>query len=214
MSHSIHVNLFVKTEMRSAAPVRGRIMALIAAGALAGTFGVFALVLRTLVGSVESDLLRTDVERERLDPQHKQILSLQSRLQTMKAGLSQLGYCRAGRLAWGETLTRLPSHVPGTVQFLELRHFYPPHPQSAPGTPLLAPTNRVETGRLVLNGRTTSSDSVAELLASFRRPPLDTLLSQARIPPGAFRQEPRRPGSTLEALLFEIEVECPPRRFE
>lgn len=214
MSHPIHVNLFIKGEMRSAAPVRLRVVASVAAGFLAGLFAVLALVLRTVIGGVESSLLEAEVEKERLSQPHKDFLTLKTEMEAAKAGLTQLGFFRTARLEWGTVLGELPRQVPASVQFLELRHFYPPFPQSPPGSPLLAPTNRVETGRVVLNGRTTDSDSVASLLEAFHKPPLDALLVQAKIPPGAFRQEPRRQDNDVEALLFEVDAVCPPRRFE
>jgi len=214
MSHPIHVNLFLKSEMRSAAPVRFRVMAPVAAFVLAAIVLVLALVLRSSIGEVQSDLSRVQLEIKQLEPRHQDFKALTASWRTANAGLEQLRFFKSARLEWGAVLQALPQHVPASVQFLEFQHSYPPLPQPAPGAQLLASTNRLETGRVVVSGRTTSSDSVALLLAACREPPLNALLEQAKVPPGAFRQEPRRTLPDAEVLLFDLESECPPRRFE
>lgn len=214
MTSSLHVNLFVRAEMRSPAPVRLRVMAPVLAAALAAAFGILALMLRTLLAGTESDQIQTDQQKEGLAPRHQAVLELNARIATATAGLQQIERYRNARLEWSETLQALPAQVPGNLQFLEFTHDYPPQTQSAPGTPLLVPTNRVETGRVRISGRTTDSQSVALLLAAFRSPPLNRLLGEARVPPGAFRQEPRRRDSVPDVLLFDMDAICPPRRFE
>jgi hypothetical protein len=194
--------------------VRARIMVPVAAVFAVGAFGVFALFLRTRLGVLGSEELFANAEKERLGPAHRTYLALRSETEDTQAGLKQLGFFRCARNPWGEVLMALPDRVPASVQFTLLQHSYPPQPSASPLAPLPAPTNRVESGTVLLRGRTSNTEEVGALLEALGRPPFDALFAKAEIPPGAIKQELRREPGEPETLLFDIEIACHPRRFE
>lgn len=214
MSKHLHINLFVRSEMRSPAPVRLRVMAPVLAFAVAAGFGIFAMVIHTVLVGVHSEQLHIDQEKSKAIPRHKNFEEMNARLESLETGLQQLELFLNARLEWGETLLHLADAVPEDLQFQELALSYPKLSQSAPGSNLVMPTNMVERGRFVINGRTSNNESVEVLLNALRVPPLDKLLGLAEVPPNALRHEPSQKDSTLDVSLFEMTADCPPRRFE
>ncbi len=214
MSRAIHVNLFLKSEQLSAAPVRMRVLAPIAAGFLAGGVLVGAVVVRAMLNMAHSDELALSIEKDRLTGPFEELQGVERLTKSVDAGLRQLGFHRNARITWGRALEVLPNHIPETVQLRDLRFAHPGLPQAMPTTPLPAPTNRVETSRLTLSGRTIDSDSVEAMLQALRSETFAAWFERVDIPPGAFRPEDRRTGSENAALLFELRAVCHPRRFE
>ncbi len=214
MSRAIHVNLFLKSEQLSPAPVRMRVLAPIAAGFVAGSFLVGAVVARAILNMAHSGELALSIEKERLAGPYEELLRVERRATSVAAGLRQLGYLRDARIPWGRALELLPNHIPETVQLRDLRYAHPALPQAMSTTPLPAPTNRVEESRLTLSGRTADSESVEAMLKALRSETFAPWFERVDIPPGAFRSDDRRTGSGTAALLFELRAVCHPRRFE
>ncbi len=214
MSRVIHVNFLSKAEQRSAAPVRMRVIAPLAAGFLAGAFVVGAVVLRGVLNSTHAAELALSIDEDRLITPFEESEEVERRAKSVEAGLQQLGFYRAARITWGRTLETLPDVIPETAQLRELRLAYPTLPQAMPTTRLPAPTNRVETARMTFSGRTIDSDSVETILQALRSARFEDRFERVEIPPGAFRPEDRRTGSDGAALLFELRAFCHPRRFE
>jgi Tfp pilus assembly protein PilN len=136
------------------------------------------------------------------------------------AALTQLGFYRASRIRFGDTLMRLPQHVPESIQFTELR-VPPPPPLPAPDPALKVqppgPTNLVEAVTLRIAGRvgsSASSEAVRSLLDALRQPAYTNLIRKAEIPKGAFRQDSVRGPAARESILFEITCACGERRFK
>lgn len=220
MSASLHLNLLRDDERFSPSPIRPRVMLpLLAALSVLG-LGVWWLLLTVYVGNAGHEKRLQEEHCAELKPAFEQVLALRAREKEARAVFNQLSLYRTSRLCFGDALTRLPQHVPATVQFTELR--VPPPPPLPPLDPSLkvqplGPTNLVEAVTLRLAGRVgsdASSQAVRALLDALRQPAYTNLIRAAEIPKGAFRQDTVRGAASRETVLFEILCDCGERRFK
>ncbi len=214
MSYPIHVNLLLKSEQRSPAPVRAKVMVPAFALLFFGAFLVWSFYIRSRTEVYASREASVNNEIERKTPAHREYLDLKAATSDTEAGLEQLGYFSNARIAWAEALEALARATPDTVQFTQINHSYPPQPSASPLAPLPAPTNRVEKGTVLLRGRMSHTAGVAELLEELKKEPFTELFSEVEVPPGAVKQEPRLDETAMETMLFDIRIEVDPRRFE
>ncbi len=226
MSASLHLDLLTDEEHVSSSPVRLRVMVpmltLLAVLAIAVWWSFF--VLRLHAATLQKIKLEANVAG--LKPAHAEVVRLRAQEKECAAALQQLGFYRNARIRFGETFARLAEHVPADLQLIELRV---PPPQQPPQqqqlsadpkkkTPLLGPTNVLETVTLRLAGRAggeNPSEAINRLLQALRTPAFTNLILSAETPKGAFRQDTTtKASSNRDELLFEITCGCVPRRFE
>ena len=220
MNASLHLNLLKDDERFTSSPIRPRIMIpLLTLLSVAGLGVWWLLLTERLSGAVHEKAIR-EAHCAELTPARNQVLSLRAREKEARAALTQLDFYRASRIRCGDTLMRLPQHVPESIQFTELRVPLPP-PLPAPDPKLkvqpLGPTNLVEAVTLRLAGRVSSSSSsetVRSLLDALHQPAYTNLIRAAEIPKGAFRQDSVRNPEARESILFEITCDCVERRFK
>ena len=220
MNASLHLNLLKDEERFSSSPIRPRVMIpLLAVLSVAG-FGVWWLLLTERLSHDAHEKAIQEAHCAELKPALNQVLSLRAREKEARAALTQLGFYRASRIRFGDTLMRLPQHVPESIQFTELR-VPPPPPLPAPDPALKVqppgPTNLVEAVTLRIAGRvgsSASSEAVRSLLDALRQPAYTNLIRKAEIPKGAFRQDSVRGPAARESILFEITCACGERRFK
>lgn len=220
MNASLHLNLLKDEERFSSSPIRPRVMIpLLAVLSVAG-FGVWWLLLTVRLSSATHEKAVQEAHCAELKPALNQVLTLRAREKEVRAALTQLGFYRTSRIRFGDTLMRLPQHVPASIQFTELRVPLPP-PLPAPDPKLKVqppgPTNLVEAVTLRIAGRVGSSasdEAVRSLLDALRQPAYTNLIRKAEIPKGAFRQDSVRGPAARESILFEITCDCGERRFK
>ena len=217
MSAPLHLDLLKDDERLNSSPIRLRFMMPLIACTVTLCLIVWWLLLCVHSHSqtqLKQELLQTIAT---LAPVHASVLATRAQEEEALAVLRQLALYKNSRVLYGDALSRLAGHVPENIQFTELRIPTPPPPPSDPQHPAAAPTNTVEQVSLRIAGRTAgerSSESVDALLATLRTPAFTNLIRSAVIPKGAFRQDIARDPNNREALLFEIQCECTPRRFE
>lgn len=220
MSAVLHLDLLTPQEHLSSKPVRLRVMVpLVALLALAGIlvwWGLFVFRLHAAV--LQKSALSTDIES--LKKTHQEVLQLRADEKEHLATIQQFALYRHSQLRFGDIFKQLADCVPGTMQLTELRIPLPPPPLMPvvpKGGQVLGPTNKTESVTLKLAGRASGehpSLSVKMLLDTISTPSFSNLIQRAEIPKGAFRQDTIRGASKQDSLLFEINCECTPRRFE
>jgi len=217
MSASLHLDLLNDDERFSSSPIRLRVMA-----PLCGFF----LVVGTLVAWMLTEIQARSLSSQKntyessvsdCKPAHAETLRLRLLEKEMTASLQQLAFYRASQMRFGETLARLPEHVPFFLQLTELRVPLP-SPLIDPLKPALGPTNTFENVTLRLAGKAGGdrpTEAVNALLKALNSAPVFTnLIRSAEIPKGAFRQDTSRLTSGRDMLLFEINCQCSCRRFQ
>ncbi len=220
MNASLHLNLLKDAERFSSSPIRPRVMIPLLAILSAAGLGVWWMLLTVRLGNAVHEKMVREASCAELKPALNQVLELRAREKEAYAALAQLGFYRASIIRFGDTLMRLPQHVPESIQFTELR--VPPPPPMPPPDPTtkvqpLGPTNLVEAVTLRIAGRassSTSSEAVRSLLDALRQPAYSNLIRKAEIPKGAFRQDSARGPGSRESILFEITCDCGERRFK
>lgn len=168
---AIHVNLLRENEVLSSSPVRIRVMLpvammLAAAGMVLWWLIVYGAVLlnTTSISSLENDVAAKKAE-------HQKILDQMNEANELETELEQLGYYRAARRPWGETLAHLAEVIPLKVQLTRLAIPPPPpqnlaNPKSPKLPPLWGPDTTPEKVTLILAGRTTKETPVISMMES------------------------------------------------
>jgi hypothetical protein len=217
MSTPLHLNLLKDEERFSPNPVRLRVMLpMLSVLAALGCLIWWALLgLRAHSQTTTQERLTKTLQDMRTS--HATVLDLHAQQREAQSIIQQLQLYARSCLRFGDTLGRLPSHVPMNIQFTEMRIPPPPAPLVDLKTPTLGPTNACEGVTLRIAGRISGENAytaVNALLATLRTPAFSNLVQTADIPKGAFRQEAGRSQENRDTLLFEILCGCVPRRFE
>ena len=217
MSTPLHLNMLKEEERFSSNPVRLRVMLPLAAIFAALGCVIWWALLGLRVHHLSSTQERVNKAIEELKSAHSTVLDLRSQQRETLAVIRHLGLYEHARIRFGESLARLPAHVPSNVQFTEVSVPPPPYPLVDPKVPALGPTNTWESVTLRIAGRTSGDNAYAAvnaLLATLRTPAFSNLVQTADIPKGAFRQDAARTQDNRDTLLFEILCGCRQRRFE
>ena len=226
---AIHVNLLRETEILSSSPVRLRVMIpvatmLAAAAMVLWWVIVYGAVLLNVssISSIESDIAAKKAG-------HQMILTQMNEALELETELEQLGYYRAARRTWGDTLAHLAEVIPLKVQLTRLS-IPPPPPQvlTNPKNPRLPPAwgpePKPEKVTLTIAGRTTKETPVISMMESLESDVFTNALVICR-DPGAAEQSPRvksfRQDTTTSSdskqrqrmLAFEIEYTARERSF-
>jgi len=226
MSKALHLNLLRESERVSSSPVRIRVMlpvlAMLACAGMLVWWGI--LTGRILIQSSNISTLEDDIRHRQAE--HAAILEQMNRANELESELEQLGYYRASRRCWGETLTVLAEVMPLKVQLVKLEIPPPPvqnlaRPKGVKGPPLWGPTNATEDVRLVLSGRTPKQTPVISLMESLETDAFTNSLVIVKDPRSpepsprvrSFRQDVPRHGEGDRMLTFEIEYRARERRF-
>ena len=217
MSTSLHLDLLNDDERFSSSPIRLRVMMpLCGLSLVLGTLVAWMLI-EIQARSLSSQKITDEASVSDLKPAHAETLRLRLLEKETSASLQQLAFYRASQIRFGETLAKLPEHVPFFLQLSELR-VPPPSPLIDPLKPALGPTNTFEYVTLKLAGKAGGdrpTEAVNALLKVLNTAPVFTnLIRSAEIPKGAFRQDTSRQASGRDMLLFEINCQCSPRRFQ
>ena len=226
---AIHVNLLRENEVLSSSPVRLRVMIpvammLAAAGMALWWVIVYGAVLLNVssISTIESDIAAKKTG-------HQMILSQMNEALELEAELEQLGYYRASRRTWGDTLAHLAEIVPLKVQLTKLAIPPPPpqdlsRPKGSKLPPLWGPDPKPEKVTMVLAGRTTKETPVISMMESLESDVFTNALVICR-DPGATEQSPRVKSFRQDAatgsdskqrqrmLSFEIEYTARERSF-
>ena len=215
MKTPLHLDLLKEEERLSSRPIRLRVMFPLFAVFLALCLSVWWVLLWARARNQTQLEGELKLAIESITPVHASVLETRAREQECRAIVNQLSLYTNSQIRFGKTFSLLASHVPGNIQFTELRI---PSPSPAdPAHPTAAPTNAFEQVFLRIAGRTGGehpSEEVNKLLAELRTPALTNLFRSAVIPKGAFRQDGTRNQMNHETLLFEVTCECQPRRFQ
>jgi hypothetical protein len=221
MNTSFHFNLIKEEEMLSPSPVRLRVMLPVLSLLLVAALAVWWMLALTRTHAANQKLMAVKIDIDSLRLSHQTILALRAEEKELAASLRQMGFYTNSLVRFSEALCRLPEHVPADIQITELyvpQPAPPPAPPPKPGVPAAtAPTSTFERVSLRLAGRAgggAPADAINSLLADLRKPAFASLIVRASVPPGAFRQEVARGTGNHNTLLFEIQCECSPRRFE
>ena len=226
MSASLHLDLLTDEEHVSPSPVRLRVMVpMLSVLAVFGIAVWWALYAFRLHGA-NSQKAKLEANVAGLKSAHAEVVRLRAQEKECVAVLRQLGFYRNARVRFGEAFAQLAEHVPENLQLTEVR--VPPPPLQPPPplveekakaktSPLLGPTNALETVTLRLAGRAggeSPSEAINTLLEALRTPAFTNLILSAETPKGTFRQDTSVGSSNRDTLLFEITCGCVPRRFE
>jgi len=220
MKASLHFNLIRKEEILSPSPVRLRVMLPVFCLLLVAALAVWWMLALTRAHAANQKLAAVNAEIESLSRSHQTVLSLCAEEKELSASLRQIGFYTNALTRFGGLLSGLPEHVPADIQITELYvppPAPPPAPAPMPGVKAAAPTSTFECVSLRLAGRAggdAPADAVDSLLTALRKPDFTNLIVRAAVPPGAFRQEAARGQGNRNTLLFEIQCDCVPRRFE
>lgn len=133
MNASLHLNLLKDAERFSSSPIRPRVMIPLLAILSAAGLGVWWMLLTVRLGNAVHEKMVREASCAELKPALNQVLELRAREKEAYAALAQLGFYRASIIRFGDTLMRLPQHVPESIQFTELR--VPPPPPMPPPRP-------------------------------------------------------------------------------
>lgn len=221
MKTNLHLNLLKSSERLSSSPIRLRVIMPIAA-----TLACVAMLLwwMAITGSVmvaQSNLSTIENNINDYQGAYKNSLDKQAEIDELEAELEQLGYYRAARRTWGETLTSLCEVMPLKVQLLKLE-IPPAKPQAltqAKGPPLWGPTDPVEPVSMIMSLKSPKEVPVMTLMESLEGESFTNQLVIAKDPENpspkvnSFKQDAGERGGK-RMLAFEIEYRAKERRFE
>ncbi len=218
MITSLHLDLLKDDERLSPNPIRLRVVfPLVGIVLVAGTlFWWSALTFKVRAAATQKTTAETNISS--LKNAHDEILRLREEEKEMSASLEQLNYYLHSRIRFSEALASLPAHIPLDLQVTEMR--VPPPPPFVPDAKSLlsGPTNTLEGVTLKLSGKAGGKRPTEVVNALLKAIATSTdftnLIQNAYIPKGAVRQDTSRGGRASDTLLFEINCECTPRRFQ
>jgi len=225
---SLHYNFLHESERVSSSPIRLRFMVPIFSCFIAACMVIIWQFYAIQVEAVKSRKTLVDDEITTMKGTYSNIVMDRALEKELQAELKQLSFYKASRNRVGETLHQLTNCVSDRVQVTEVRLAIVPLPKEIvkpnPKAPVpLGPTNRFDTVSLRISGRAQpegGSGLVDGLLRSLQSPAFSNVIQSAVIPKGAFRQESNLrtsfmgEGGPREVLLFEINCNCLPRRYE
>lgn len=225
---SLHYNFLHESERVSSSPIRMRFMVPIFSCIITACMVIIWQIYAIRLEAVKSQKALVDGEINTMKESYSNIVMDRVLEKELRAELKQLSFYKASCNRVGETLHQLTNCVSDRVQITEMRLAIVPIPKDIvkpnPKTPIpLGPTNLFDTVSLRVSGRAHpegGSGFVDGLLRSLQSPAFSNVIQTAVIPKGAFRQEANLRTSSMgeggprEVLLFEINCNCQPRRYE
>jgi len=222
---ALNLNLLLPSEMKSAAPVRVKVMLPIAAGLVGGfvllwgTFvGVQYLVLRGRIAAVQSEISSYNQQIAENEAQMQKFRDLQ-------AEASQFAYYLNGRNRLGPLFEEMADAIPEGITLMRLE--VPPQPPQELRLPtamqtvaLQGPTGGTERVELRLVGVARSENDVFEMMENLKRESLTGLVSVVERPRPGERESPRVLAFRQESgagdrrdVFFDLVYDLKPREF-
>lgn len=201
----MHINLIYEDEQRSASPVSLTLVLRLLALVVVVLLAVWGVTFYSEYRSLQNDVRAAQDEWMRTEPKYREALALRGAMEGQEKILKEIQGWRDARIAWGAQLEYLQTAVPDVIQLTELR---------VSQTVLTLSNNisaRVFEMRIV--GKTAASRSevnVVQFLEVFKQPPFQTFVETAKLPPGAFRQDP----VSKTDRIFEVVCNYLPRPLE
>jgi len=226
---AIHVNLLRESEVLSSSPVRVRVMLPVAMMLAAAAMVLWWVIVygEVLLNTSSISSIENDIAAKKAG--HQKILDQMAEANELETELEQLGYYRAARRTWGESLAHLAEVVPLKVQLTRVAIPPPPpqdlsRPKGSKLPPLWGPEPKPEKVTLILAGRTTKETPVISMMESLESDVFTNSLVICRDPSAAeqsprvksFRQEAATgsdAGRRQRLLSFEIEYTARERSF-
>ena len=217
MIKHIHLNLIKEEEIVSSSRVRTQAIAPIVLMIITiSTLGWWFLLFMQYAGTKKLNDHLNQIQ-EQLQPEYKQALALNTEIKSVTALIAQLSAYKNSKLFYGKTFQQIPRHVLPNIQFTKFELLKPVRPLLEKDKESAGPTNKTESATFVITGRTSgvnAFDAVDHLLSDLKKGTFTNLIQSAHIPKGSLRQDMKTKKELGEFLLFELECNCTPRRFE
>ena len=229
MTKTCHLNLLMDSERVSSSPVRLRVMLPTAAILVSLSMAIWWLILtgQNILAKSQMSNIREDIERHQAE--NAKAIADAETADELSSQLEQLeGYGASCGAKWGETLASLAEVMPLKVQLTKLEIPAPP-PQTLTFTTiqkgkkrtmkLWGPTNKTESVKLVLSGRTPKDSPVFSLMESIEGDAFTNAVTISKNPRNlspkvrSFRQDAPQRGEATRMLVFELEYTAKERRF-